>query len=407
MATEKIESMSRTSSENLLEIEDLSTKFFIEEGTVSAVDNVSFSVSPGEVFGIVGESGSGKSVTALSIMDLIKSPGRVTGGAIRFKNEELATKIEQHHPDAVEGDVIDLRKLPPNARDVIRGREISMVFQDPERSFNKSLTVGEQIAEAVEVNRRTDLHRHLGNNNYGLGDYAMDLVLPSRKYVSDESFDRAIELLEMVGIPDPELRATEYPNQFSGGMLQRAMIAQALAGDPSLLIADEPTSALDVTIQSQILELIDEMRQEVNLGVILISHNFGVIARISDQIGVMYAGQMVERGTITDIFERSVHPYTEGLIGAVPDVDHASERLKQIEGHVPNLIDMPNECHFVDRCPKAMDKCYDEPPEFEANGSHRVKCYLAEMEYDPDRAVEQKPGAESATERKPQPNNDD
>lgn len=407
MATEKTESMSKATSDTLIEIENLSTKFFVEEGTVNAVDSVSFSVSAGEIFGIVGESGSGKSVTALSIMDLVKSPGRITDGAIRFRNEELAAKIEPHHPDAVTNDVINLRKLPENIRDVIKGREISMVFQDPERSFNKSLTVGEQIAESVEVNRRTDFQRHLGHEDYGLTDYAVDLLLPDRSYVSNESFERAIELLEMVGIPDPELRANEYPNQFSGGMLQRAMIAQALAGDPSLLIADEPTSALDVTIQSQILKLIDEMRQEVDLSVIVISHNFGVIARISDRIGVMYAGQMVERGTLHDIFEESIHPYTEGLIGAVPDVDNTSERLRQIEGHVPNLIDMPNECHFVDRCPKAMDKCYDEPPEFQANESHQVKCYLANTECDSKRAVKQESNQDRATEHNPNPKNDD
>jgi peptide/nickel transport system ATP-binding protein len=373
-------------TETLLEVEDLSTSFFVDDGTVHAVDEVSFTVPRGEVFGIVGESGSGKSATALSVLDLIKPPGRITDGAVRLHSADLATKVSNYTPAAVDGDAVDLRELPQNLRDYVKGRKISMVFQDPERSFNKSLTVGEQIAEAVEVNRRSDMSDAIQSDRYGFLDYAQDLLLPTRSYVHEESYERAIELLELVGISDPELRVDEYPHQFSGGMLQRAMIAQALAGDPDLLIADEPTSALDVTIQSQILELLDELRTEVDMSVILISHNLGVIARMCNEVGVMYAGQIVERGDLEDIFHDSVHPYTRGLISAIPDVEGSAGRLEPIEGQVPDLTDLSSECRFIDRCPKSMDVCREQPPELQVDDDHSTKCYLADHESEAEHA---------------------
>lgn len=375
-----------TENERLLEVENLSTSFFVDDGTVHAVDGVNFAVPKGEVFGIVGESGSGKSATALSVLDLIKLPGRITNGAVRLHSEDLAAKVSDYAPEAVEEDAVDLRKLPENLRDYVKGRKISMVFQDPERSFNKSLTVGEQIAEAVEVNRRSTMSDAIQSDRYGLMDYAQNMLLPTQSYVHDESYERAIELLEMVGISDPELRVDEYPHEFSGGMLQRAMIAQALAGDPDLLIADEPTSALDVTIQSQILELLDELRTEIDMSIILISHNLGVIARMCNEVGVMYAGQIVERGDLEDIFHNSVHPYTSGLIGAIPDVEGLASRLQPIEGQVPDLTDPPSGCRFIDRCPKAMDTCREQPPEFVVDGDHSTKCYLMEDASESDSA---------------------
>lgn len=367
---------------NAIEIEQLSTTYFTEEGEVNAVDGVSFTVPRGQVFGIVGESGSGKSVTARSIMDLIQPPGKITDGSIRLQTE-LKEAITAKYPNAISGGTVDLRKIPKNIRQWVNGREISMIFQDPNRSFNKSFTVGHQIAEAVETNARADLpklsNKPLSNtiDSYRMLDFIID-SMPSKSYVSKESMERAIELLRKVGISDPELRAEQYPHEFSGGMLQRAMIAQAIAGEPKVLIADEPTSALDVTIQTQILDLLDEMQRDLNMSVILISHNLGVVARMCDKVGVMYAGEIVEKGDLTDIFENPVHPYTNGLINAIPSLEQTSERLNVIDGNVPNLINMGSECRFIDRCPKAMDKCSTEPPTYSVDEEHKVNCYLAD-----------------------------
>ena len=372
-------------TETLLEVEDLSTSFFVDDGTVHAVDEVSFTVPRGEVFGIVGESGSGKSATALSVLDLIKPPGRITDGAVRLHSADLATKVSNYTPAAVDGDAVDLRELPQNLRDYVKGRKISMVFQDPERSFNKSLTVGEQIAEAVEVNRRSDMSDAIQSDRYGFLDYAQDLLLPTRSYVHEESYERAIELLELVGISDPELRVDEYPHQFSGGMLQRAMVAQALAGEPDVLIADEPTTALDVTIQAQILNLLDDLQGETGMSIVLITHNLGVIARMCDRVSVMYAGEIVERGSLDALFENPAHPYTQGLLGSIPDLEDPASRLQPIEGSVPDLVDaeMDDRCYFADRCPKAMTECLDKPPEFPVDGDdeHAAKCVLADHDY--------------------------
>jgi peptide/nickel transport system ATP-binding protein len=378
----------------ILDVRDLSTQFFTEEGQVNAVDSVSFTVEDGEVFGIVGESGSGKSVTALSILDLVESPGEVVDGEIHYRNAELADAVREDTPDAVDGDLVDLMQLSPSARRSLRGPSFSMIFQDPMSSLNPSLTVGEQIAEAVEVQRRASANPRSTRSRtqgYGLGSLLSGLVFDSREFVRPESRERAVELLDQVGIPDPEERATEYPHQFSGGMLQRAMIAQALAGEPDILIADEPTTALDVTIQAQILDQLADLQSERGMTIVLITHNLGVIARMCDRVGVMYAGEFVEQGSLEAVFDRPTHPYTRGLLASSPDVDGAEGRLEPIEGNVPSLVDseMPDRCYFADRCPKAMEECLDKPPELPVEDGHTAKCYLAEHDYDPETALEE------------------
>ena len=380
----------------LLRVEDLTTRFFTEEGQVNAVESVSFSVEAGEVFGIVGESGSGKSVTALSLIDLVESPGRVVDGQIWFRAPTLAERVRENGRGTVDGEMVDLRSLGERERRALRGTAFSMIFQDPTSSFNPSVTVGEQIAEAVEVQRRARMNPRSTRSRtqgFGLAQFAVGAVLPSRGYVSEPSMARAVELLELVGIPDPAERAEEYPHQFSGGMLQRAMIAQALAGEPDVLVADEPTTALDVTIQAQVLGLLDEIQEETGMTIVLITHNLGVVARTCDSVGVMYAGEMVEKGSLADVFERSTHPYTEGLLGSVPSLDTVRGRLEPIPGNVPSLMasEMPDRCYFANRCPKAMEECLEKPPAFETDDSpgHVAKCYLADHPYDPASALKE------------------
>ena len=377
-----------------LRVEDLTTRFFTEEGQVDAVESVSFEVAEGEVFGVVGESGSGKSVTALSVLDLVDSPGRIVDGEVWFRSPGLAERVAAETPEAVEGDAVDLRRINERERRALRGIEFSTIFQDPMSSLNPSLTVGEQIAEAVEVQRRASSDPRSTRSRtqgFGLGDLLVGTIFDSREFVTAESRERAVELLDQVGIPDPEERADEYPHQFSGGMLQRAMVAQALAGEPDVLIADEPTTALDVTIQAQILDLLRDLQDDIGMSVLMITHNLGVIARMCDRVGVMYAGEIVERGTLEDVFDRSVHPYTEGLLGSVPDLDDPAPRLNPIEGNVPDLYDseMGDRCYFADRCPKAMESCLEHPPELPADGEdgHFARCVLAERPYDPNEAL--------------------
>ncbi|MFC4408047.1 ABC transporter ATP-binding protein [Haloarchaeobius iranensis] len=382
--------------DDLLRVEDLTTRFYTEEGQVNAVESVSFDVRDNEILGIVGESGSGKSVTALSAIDLVDSPGKITGGEVWLRDAELAGEFRGDKPEAVDGDFVDLRQLPTGVRRALRGPKFSMIFQDPMSSFNPSLTVGEQIAEAVEVQRRASANPRSTRSRtqgYGLGKLLVDSVVPGRKYTSDESHERAIELLDQVGIPDPVERADEYPHQFSGGMLQRAMVAQALAGEPDVLFADEPTTALDVTIQAQILDLLRDIQQEQGMSVVLITHDLGVIARMCDRVGVMYAGEVVERGSLEAVFDDPTHPYTQGLLGSIPDVDDPAPRLEPIEGNVPNLLDseMPDRCYFADRCPKAMEACLEHPEERAVEGDrrHTARCVLADDEYDPERALDE------------------
>lgn len=379
-------------TDELLRVQGLSTRFFTQEGQINAVEDISFTVHDHEIYGIVGESGSGKSVTARSIIGLIDSPGRITDGEIWFREPTIAQDIQSERPEAVDGDFVDILALPEDIRESLRGPSFSMIFQDAMKSFNPSLTVGRQIAEAVEVQRQADANPRSVKSRtqgYNLGKYLSSLAIPSKGYIKKESRERAVDLLEQVGIPDPETRAQEYPHQFSGGMLQRAMVAQALAGEPDILIADEPTTALDVTIQSQILNLLNKLQDETGMSVILITHNLGVIARMCNRVGVMYAGEIVERGQLEDIYTDPIHPYTQGLLGSVPDLDDPSPRLDPIPGNVPSLIDseMGNECYFIDRCPKAMQDCRKKPPEFESDNEHGVKCYLANRSFDESKAL--------------------
>ena len=306
----------------LLEVDDLRTHFFTREGVVHAVDGVSFAVEPGRTLGIVGESGCGKSVTALSIMRLLpEPPARIVSGSIRFDGREL-TKLSERE---LEG---------------IRGREIGMVFQDPMTALNPTLTIGTQIVEV--------LRRHLG----------LDKSAARR---------RAAELLDEVGIPRAADRLDDYPHRFSGGMRQRVVIAIAIACEPRLLIADEPTTALDVTVQAQVLDLLDDLRREHEMAMILITHNMGVVVESADDVAVMYAGQIVEQAPAAELFGAPEHPYTEALLASLPDLDDAAARqgrLAAIPGRPPDLIDPPGACRFAERCPYAGcgDSCALEPP---------------------------------------------
>ena len=323
---------------HLLEVKNLQTHFPTRAGLVRAVNDVSFYLDRGELLGLVGESGCGKSITALSIMRLIAPPGKIAGGEIIFEGKNLLT-------------------LSNAEMRAIRGDDIAMNFQDPMTSLNPVFKVGEQIAEALR------LHRNL-----------------SRKAAREA----AIAAMKEVSIPDPSRRADDYPHQLSGGMRQRVMIAMALACDPKLLIADEPTTALDVTIQAQILELLDELRKTRELAVLLITHDLGVVAEVADRVAVMYTGKIVEESPVEELFARPKHPYTEGLLRSVPKLtaEHVMklERLETIEGVVPSPTNLPPGCHFAPRCPYRMQRCVEgEIPLYPAGESVIVRCVL----YDP------------------------
>ncbi|CAN5889082.1 ABC transporter ATP-binding protein [soil metagenome] len=322
-------------SSPLLEVRDLRTWFHTDAGTARAVDGVSFHVNAGEVLGIVGESGCGKSVTSLSIIQLIaRPPGEIMeGSSIRFKGEELSGASEKR-----------LRAL--------RGNDIAMIFQEPMTSLNPVYTVGDQIGEALRLHRRMNKR---------------------------EARARAIDMLRLVGIPSPEARVDDYPHQLSGGQRQRVMIAMALSCEPELLIADEPTTALDVTIQAQILELLAELRQRLGMAVILITHDLGVVAEVCDRVVVMYAGQVVEHGTVEQIFRDPRHPYTEGLLQAVPRLGVKQDELAVIPGTVPSPTEWPVGCRFHTRCPYGWAKCVTEaPPLLETQGDtpRTARCWL-------------------------------
>jgi oligopeptide/dipeptide ABC transporter ATP-binding protein len=324
----------------LLDVQDLRTSFHTEEGVARAVDGISFKVERGEVVGVVGESGSGKSVTALSIMRLVQEPGRIgETSRIHFDGRELTDLTEK-----------EMRG--------VRGNDIAMIFQEPMTSLNPVYPVGDQISESIR------LHAGL-----------------SRK----EARARAVELLRLVGIPVPDRRVDEYPHQLSGGMRQRVMIAMALANEPDLLIADEPTTALDVTIQAQILELLLELRQRLGMGIILITHDLGVVAEACDRVVVMYAGQVVETGPVGEIFARPAHPYTQGLLAAVPRPDQRGGKLAVIPGTVPSPARWPHGCRFRARCPYAWDLCHEQPSLLEAGPDQRARCWLVEH---PERRAE-------------------
>lgn len=323
---------------DLLSVSDLRTHFYTDDGVVKAVEGVSFDVRRGETLGIVGESGCGKSVTALSIMRLIPDPpGRIVDGRITFEDR-------------------DLMQISKNEMRHIRGNKISMIFQEPMTSLNPVFTIGFQIAEALK------LHQGL-----------------SRK----DAFDKAVEMLKIVGISSPERRIKEYPHQMSGGMRQRIMIAMALSCNPGVLIADEPTTALDVTIQAQILDLMDTLKEEFGAAIILITHDLGVIAEMAQNVIVMYTGKIVESGDVNTIFEDPLHPYTRGLLGSIPseEIIINKRKLNEIPGIVPSLTELPTGCPFHPRCKEAMEICMQEPPWlFELQEGHGLACWL----YPPD-----------------------
>ena len=322
-------------SEVILKVNDLRTYFNTDDGIVKAVDGVSFDLKKGEMLGIVGESGSGKSVTNLSLMKLIPSPpGKIMSGTAMLDGEDIFKMNDN-----------EIRKL--------RGNRIGMIFQDPMTSLNPFLRISTQMIETIMLHQKKS---------------------------KDDARARAVEMLEMVGIPNPEKRINDYPHQFSGGMRQRVMIAMALSCDPEILIADEPTSALDVTIQAQIIEVMQELCRKLNTAVIMITHDLGVVAGICDTVCVMYAGRIVEKGTNDEIFKSPKHPYTQGLIKSVPRLDKPStDRLYSIEGQPPNVIDLPECCPFHPRCEKVMDKCRNTYPPVRTYGKGReVRCWLDE-----------------------------
>ena len=323
-------------SEKLLEIKDEKLSFFTPAGEVKALNGVSFSMNEGEVLGIVGESGSGKSVTAYSIMGLTAYPGKLIGGTIYFNGHQIEKMREK-----------EMRK--------IRGNEVSIIFQDPMTSLNPVYTIGNQITEVIRL--------HTGK---------------SKK----EAYDRAKELLELVGINEPTKRLKQYPHELSGGMRQRVMIAIALACEPKLLIADEPTTALDVTIQAQILELMQELRQKLGMSIIMITHDLGVVASMCERIAVMYAGHIVEYGTADEIFYEPKHEYTKGLINSIPKLSAQEiERLVPIEGQPVDLLNPPAGCPFAPRCANCMKICLREmPPKTELSDTHYSHCWLLQKE---------------------------
>jgi peptide/nickel transport system ATP-binding protein/oligopeptide transport system ATP-binding protein len=320
---------------HLLEVRNLQTQFPTRAGLVRAVDGVTFFIDKGELLGLVGESGCGKSITALSVMRLISPPGKIVAGEIVFDGEDLLAASEARMRE-------------------IRGDDIAMIFQDPMTSLNPVFTVGEQIAEALRLHRKLSHH---------------------------DAKQASIAAMQEVAIPDPARRVNDYPHQLSGGMRQRVMIAMALACDPKLLIADEPTTALDVTIQAQILELLNELRRTRELAVLLITHDLGVIAEVADRVAVMYTGRIVEESSVDELFARPKHPYTEGLLRSVPKLSVSelgkAERLETIEGIVPSPTALPDGCHFAPRCAHRMPRCAEgEIPLYDLDGGVSVRCVL-------------------------------
>ena len=315
----------------ILEVAGLRTYFYTEDGVVQAVNWVDFTIREGEVMGLVGESGSGKSVTSLSIMRLLGASGKIVDGSIKFKGKELTA--------APEDDLVQ-----------VRGNEISMIFQQPTSCLNPVFQIGAQVQEVIQI------HQGLGN---------------------EEAWKQAVEMFRKVGIADAERRAKSFPHEISGGQAQRVMIAMALACTPDLLIADEPTTALDVTIQAQILDLMRRLRSETGTAILLITHDMGVIAEMCDNVAVMYAGEIVEYTDVHTLFETQLHPYTEGLLAAIPVLGDVRDTLAVIPGSVPNLINLPAGCKFTPRCPYAKELCTQAvPPLREVEAGHKVRCYM-------------------------------
>lgn len=321
------------SSPDILDVKGLKTYFYTEDGVVQAVNSVDFKIRRGEVLGVVGESGSGKSVSSLSVLRLVSKPGKIEGGQIFFKGNDLLKMSESEMMD-------------------LRGNQISMIFQQPTSCLNPVFRIGEQVAEVLEI------HQNM-----------------SKK----EAWDKGVDMLRKVGIPNPQRRAQAYPHEISGGQAQRVMIAMALACAPDLLIADEPTTALDVTIQAQILDLMRNLRDELGTSILLITHDLGVVAEMCDSVAVMYAGRIVEYTDVYSIFEQPLHPYTEGLLASIPVLGEVKDELAVIPGSVPNLIGLPdNMCHFAPRCPYQAGHpvCVEEaPPLYQYKEGHLVRCW--------------------------------
>src|SRR5438874_1355367 len=327
-------------AEALLQVKNLRTSFFTEYGAVHAVDNVSFNVRKGEAVALVGESGCGKSVTAMSIMRLVATPGKITGGEVRFKGRDLASLSER-----------EMRR--------VRGNDIAMVFQEPMTSLNPVFKIGAQVAEAIRIHKDV-----------------------SRK----EARRMAGDMLNLVSIPDPIKRLDDYPHQLSGGMRQRVMIAMALSCDPELLIADEPTTALDVTIQAQIMELLAKLQDKLGLAILLITHDLGVVAEFCERVIVMYTGRIVEEARVRDPLENPAHPYTRGLLKSLPSVAGREKRLPTIKGMVPPINALPPGCKFNPRCPDVMPICLgNEPARMIVGVGHDARCYLHGDTPDPER----------------------
>ncbi len=329
---------------NILEIENLHTFFYTDVGTVRAIDGVTFSVPRGKTVGIVGESGCGKSVTSMSVMRILQEPqGQITDGAIRFNQRK-------------EKRAIDLTKVPQKVMESVRGGEISMIFQEPMTTLNPVFTIGRQLDEAIELH--------------------------TEKMSKQDIAARSIEMLKIVGIANANGVYKMYPHELSGGMRQRVVIAMALACNPDLIIADEPTTALDVTIQAQILDLLRALKDKINASIMLITHDLGVVAEMADYVVVMYAGRVVEQGTVQEIFHNPSHPYTIGLMKSRPNIlGGEGDRLYSIPGNVPNPVDLPNYCYFHNRCDRCDAECDGPfPPMIQLNGSHKVACYKAQKE---------------------------
>ena len=325
--------------DNILEIDNLHSYFFTEQGVVKAVNGVSFDIPKNKTVGIVGESGCGKSVTSMSVMRLLQGPtGQIVSGEIRFHAKEK---------------IFDIAKMPMRDIHKIRGSEIAMIFQEPMTSLNPIFTIGEQLDEVTFINKK-------GASK-------------------EEAKAKSIEMLNLVGIAMPERVYGAYPHELSGGMRQRVMIAMALASDPRLIIADEPTTALDVTIQAQILDLLRDLKDKIDGSIMLITHDLGIIAEMADYVVVMYAGRVIEKGTVEEIFHNPLHPYTIGLQKSKPTVDSSSDELYNIPGNVPNPVNMPNHCYFKERCAMCKEKCVgDYPDMIQVSPTHFVSCHLYE-----------------------------
>lgn len=338
---------------NIIEIDNLQTNFFTDSGTVKSVNGVSFNIPKNKIVGVVGESGCGKSVTSLSIMQLVQSPqGQVVGGEIRYNADELG------YDEDGKKIAYNIAKMPTKEMFKVRGKDITMIFQEPMTSLNPVFTIGYQLDEVMFIH------------------------FPEME--KEEVKNHSIEMLKLVGISMPERVYKSYPHELSGGMRQRVMIAMALAGNPKLIIADEPTTALDVTIQAQILELLREIQKKTGCAIMLITHDLGVIAEMADEVVVMYAGRVIEKGTVNEIFKNPMHPYTIGLQKSKPLINSDDTKpLYSIPGQVPNPINLPNTCFFKNRCNKCIGKCNGVyPKEIKVSETHYVSCYLYEEEID-------------------------